>query len=106
MVLTAALSGGLAGCGNTDSWVDASPSQGWPAQYADAANTQEIPAWTRFDLGARYLTELDGHMLTLRANVLNVANKNYWASAGGYPGSNYLVLGAPRTFMLSASLEY
>lgn len=45
-------------------------------------------------------------MLTLRANVLNVANKNYWASAGGYPGSSYLVLGAPRTFMLSASLEY
>jgi len=76
------------------------------SQYADAANTQEIPAWTRFDLGARYLTELDGHMLTLRANVLNVANKNYWASAGGYPGSSYLVLGAPRTFMLSASLEY
>jgi iron complex outermembrane receptor protein len=76
------------------------------SQYADAANKQELPAWTRFDLGARYLTELDGHLLTLRANVVNVANKNYWASAGGYPGRGYLVLGAPRTVMLSASLQY
>lgn len=29
----------LAGCGNTDSWVDAAPAQGWPAQYGDAANS-------------------------------------------------------------------
>ncbi|UYO94217.1 TonB-dependent receptor [Pollutimonas sp. M17] len=76
------------------------------SQYADAANKQELPAWTRFDLGARYLTEIDGHLLTLRANVINVANKNYWASAGGYPGAGYLVLGAPRTVMLSATLQY
>jgi iron complex outermembrane receptor protein len=76
------------------------------SQYADAANTQTVPAWTRFDVGARYLTEVDGHLLTLRASVDNVANKNYWASAGGYPGSSYLVLGAPRTVMLSASVEF
>ena len=30
---------GLAGCGNTDSWVDASAAQGWPAQYGDASNS-------------------------------------------------------------------
>ncbi len=29
----------LVGCGNTDSWVDAAPAQGWPAQYGDAANS-------------------------------------------------------------------
>jgi outer membrane protein assembly factor BamB len=29
----------LAGCRNTDSWVDAAPAQGWPAQYGDASNT-------------------------------------------------------------------
>ncbi len=75
-------------------------------QYADAANTQKVPAWTRFDLGARYLTEVNGRLLTLRARVDNVANKNYWASAGGYPGSGYLVLGAPRTFVLSASMDF
>lgn len=27
------------GCGNTDDWVDAAPAAGWPAQYADAANS-------------------------------------------------------------------
>ena len=31
--------GASAGCGNTDSWVDATAAQGWAAQYADAANT-------------------------------------------------------------------
>ena len=76
------------------------------SQYADAANTQTVPAWTRFDIGARYLTEVDGRLVTLRANVNNVADKNYWASAGGYPGASYLVLGAPRTVMLSASVEF
>lgn len=75
-------------------------------QYADAANTQQLPAWTRFDLGARYITEISGRLVTVRANVINVADKNYWASAGGYPGAGYLVLGAPRTFMLSASAEF
>ena len=29
----------VSGCGNTDSWVDAAPAAGWPAQYADAANS-------------------------------------------------------------------
>ncbi len=30
---------GLAGCGNTDSWVDSTASQSWSAQYGDAANS-------------------------------------------------------------------
>lgn len=29
----------VAGCGNTDSWVDSSAAPGWSAQYADAANS-------------------------------------------------------------------
>ena len=29
----------LAGCGNTDSWVEEHASDGWPAQYGDAANS-------------------------------------------------------------------
>lgn len=33
------LTAGLGGCGNTDSWVRASPAQGWPAQYRDASNS-------------------------------------------------------------------
>jgi outer membrane protein assembly factor BamB len=29
----------LSSCANTDSWVEAHPSAGWPAQYGDAANS-------------------------------------------------------------------
>jgi iron complex outermembrane recepter protein len=76
------------------------------AQFADAANTQRVPAWHRVDLGARYLMEVGGKLVTLRANVENVANRNYWASSGGYPGYGYLVTGAPRTFVLSAGVEF
>ena len=36
---TALITGALAGCGNTDSWVDPAPAAGWSAQYADAANS-------------------------------------------------------------------
>jgi outer membrane protein assembly factor BamB len=30
-------------CGNTDSWVDSHPAQGWSAQYGDAANSSYAP---------------------------------------------------------------
>lgn len=75
-------------------------------QYADTANTQTVQSWSRVDLGARYLTEVSGKLVTLRARVDNVANKNYWASVGGYPGQGYLVVGAPRTFSLTASVNF
>ncbi|HEV7583919.1 MAG TPA: PQQ-binding-like beta-propeller repeat protein [Mycobacterium sp.] len=38
-MLAALLAVGLGGCGNTDSWVEAAPAQGWSAQYADAGNS-------------------------------------------------------------------
>jgi outer membrane protein assembly factor BamB len=59
--LTAVLTVGLGGCGNTDSWVEASASQGWSAQYADAANSSYTTTsgstklslqWTRSVKGA------------------------------------------------------
>jgi iron complex outermembrane receptor protein len=76
------------------------------SQFADAANTQEVPSWTRVDLGARYVFDIGQQQLTLRARVDNVANKSYWASAGGFPGAGYLVLGTPRTFTLSGTLSF
>lgn len=76
-------------------------------QWADAANTVELKSWTRFDLGVRYAVETgDDQTLTLRARVENVADKDYWASSGGFPGANYLVLGNPRTFIVSASVDF
>lgn len=75
-------------------------------QYADGANLQELPSWTRLDLGARYMTKIADRFVTFRARVDNATDKNYWASAGGYPGSGYLVLGNPRTFALSATVDF
>ncbi len=76
------------------------------SQYANGTNTLEIPSWTRVDLGARYLTTIGNKIVTWRARVDNVADKDYWASSGGYPGQSYLVLGAPRTFVVSASIDF
>ena len=76
------------------------------SSYANAINTLQAPAWTRLDAGARYLTEIGGRLVTLRARIDNLADKNYWASSGGYPGSGYLVVGAPRTFVLNASIDF
>ncbi|UOD30109.1 TonB-dependent siderophore receptor [Massilia violaceinigra] len=75
-------------------------------QYADLANTKQVPAWTRFDLGARYLTSIGARTLTLRARIDNVANRNYWASTGSSFDAGYLVAATPRTVVLSGSLAF
>jgi iron complex outermembrane receptor protein len=75
-------------------------------QFADGANTQEVPAWTRVDLGVNYAMKIADRAVTLRARVDNVADKSYWASAGGYPGAGYLVVGAPRTFVVSGTVDF
>ena len=75
-------------------------------QYANAANTETIPAWTRLDLGARYVMAVGQQMLTVRTRVENVTNGDHWVSVGGYPDANYLVLGTPRTFWLTATLDF
>ncbi len=66
-------------------------------------NTQQIPDWIRFDLGARYTFDMQDKPVTVRANVMNVANSGYWASANPSYG---LSLGMPRTFLLSASMDF
>jgi len=77
------------------------------SQYANVANTLKVKSWTRTDLGVRYLMDIgNDRLLTLRARVDNVLDKKYWASVGGYPGSNYLVQSAPRTFAISASVDF
>jgi iron complex outermembrane recepter protein len=73
------------------------------AQYYDNANTQQIPSWVRFDVGARYGFEVQGRPLSIKANVLNVGNNNYWESANSLFG---LSMGAPRTFLLALSADF
>ena len=58
------------------------------------------------DAGVRYAFEAGERPLTLRARVENLADEDQWVAVGGYPGSNYLTLGAPRTFRLSVSTEF
>jgi len=77
------------------------------SSYADGANKLKVDGWTRLDLGARYMTEVNGKVLTLRANIDNVTDRDYWASVGGNGGSSgYLAAGTPRTIIVSASMDF
>jgi iron complex outermembrane receptor protein len=68
-------------------------------QYSDEANQHSLPSFTTFDAGARYRAQLGSdNTLTLRTNVSNLANKEYWLSS--------YYLGAPRTLTFSAQLEF
>lgn len=71
-------------------------------QYLDAGNSLSLPGRTVYDLGARYATSIDKKPLTLRTSVANVTNKAYWAK----PHYTSLGLGEPRTFMLSATMDF
>ncbi|MFY2642417.1 TonB-dependent receptor [Achromobacter insuavis] len=73
------------------------------AQYIDNANTLRIASWTRWDLGARYATRVAAKTVTLRASIHNVADRRYWE--GAYM-SGYVSPAAPRTFLLSAAVDF
>jgi len=79
---------------------------GGGSRYADAGNTLKVAGYGRIDAGVRYLMDVQGKLVTLRARVDNLADRNYWASTGGYPGQGYMVVGAPRTFNVSASVDF
>lgn len=74
-------------------------------QQVNAANTLSIPAWTRIDLGARYVAVVGETPLTFRVSVDNVADNRYWASAFD-SFSQALLQGAPRTFKASISADF
>lgn len=50
----------LAGCGNTDSWVNAAPAQGWPAPYGDASNSSYTSTAGATDLALRWTRSVKG----------------------------------------------
>jgi len=77
------------------------------SQYLDTSNVKEIDAWNRIDVGARYAFKVDDKHITLRANVENVADKRYWSSAGASDDSEPgLTLSTPRTYLLSATVDF
>ncbi|MDE5458738.1 TonB-dependent siderophore receptor [Bradyrhizobium sp. CSA112] len=74
--------------------------------YADDANTQVLPAWTRVDLGARYtfLSPWNGKPIVIRAAVENVFNEAYYNSYRTV--SSAVSLGAPRTYLVSTTFNF
>jgi iron complex outermembrane receptor protein len=72
-------------------------------EYVDQANTQSVPSWTTFDLGARYTTAIYGKSTTFRAGVLNVFDRRYWSGVASY---GTISLGAPRTLFASATVDF
>ena len=71
-------------------------------QYLNADNSLPMPGRTVYDVGARYATHFTGRPVTLRFAIANLSNKAYWARAN-YGG---IGLGAPRTFNLSATMDF
>lgn len=69
--------------------------------YYNATNTVTVPGWTRYDIGARYATSAGGKPVMLRANLENLTDKAYWLQSGGF-----LSVGAPRTLVLSATIDF
>ncbi|VVO04821.1 TonB-dependent receptor [Pseudomonas fluorescens] len=77
------------------------------SQYLDQSNNKEIDSWERFDVGARYAFKVEQKNITLRANIENVADKRYWSSAGASDDSEPgLTLSTPRTYLLSATVDF
>ena len=76
---------------------------GWQYFNTDTPR-QRMSSWTRTDVGARYL--LNGVLakpITLRLDVVNLANRSYWASGCC---SAYVMQGEPRTVSLSATFDF
>ena len=63
---------------------------------------RRIPAWTRVDVGARYSFGANGLPTTLRLNIDNLFDRNYWAAAS----RGVLTLASPRSVRLSASVDF
>ncbi|MFT3719245.1 TonB-dependent siderophore receptor [Pseudorhodoferax sp.] len=65
-----------------------------------------VPSWTQIDLGARYTVAgpWNRKPITFRFNVDNVFNKSYWVV--GHPTLGSLYLSSPRTFRLSATMNF
>lgn len=70
-------------------------------QFVNAANTQSIPAWTRVDVGAKYVFS-GATPVTVRATVENVADRSYWAAAR----NGILARGGPRAIFVSSEFNF
>jgi iron complex outermembrane receptor protein len=70
-------------------------------EWVNDANTLSIPYMLTGDMGLRYQMKVMGKDTTLRLNVNNITDENYWTSKGG----GMLYLGSPRTIAMSATVN-
>ena len=68
----------LSACGDTDSWVDAEPAPGWPAEYADAANSSYTSTAGAEALSLRWSRSVKGNMFSSVA--LGAGDADYLAA--------------------------
>lgn len=68
----------------------------------DAANVNTLPSATLFDAGFNYRHRWFGKMISVRANISNIANRKYWT----YYQENYLNVGSPRTASVSVRVDF
>jgi iron complex outermembrane receptor protein len=73
-----------------------------PAAYDDI-NTFNVPAWTRVDLGARYVYFIDQTRMTARFNVENLTDEAYWIA--GY-GSGSVAQSGARRYVASVTASF
>ena len=72
----------MAGCGNTDSWVDTAAAEGWPAQYGDAANSSYTATHGATGLTLHWTRSVKG---SLAASVA-LSSRNWLAANAQTPG--------------------
>ena len=65
-------------------------------------NQGYVPAYTTVSLGTRYATKWGSTPVTLKANLDNATDRDYWVGTGG----NYLSAGLPRTLRVAATFAF
>jgi iron complex outermembrane receptor protein len=71
-------------------------------QYLDLANAQRVPAWTRYDIGARYAFKVRETPTVARFTIENVADTRYWGAVDR--GSFWVA--PPRTYLFSLAAAF
>ena len=74
------------------------------SQFVRTDNSLNIPAYQLYGLGARYQRTLGDKAFTLRLNINNLLDEDYWSTYTGR--SNLLFPGAPRRINLSFSVAF
>lgn len=68
----------------------------------DAANANTLPSYALLDAGFNYRHRYFGKMVSVRANISNLANRKYWT----YYQENYLNVGSPRTASVNVRVDF